>query len=197
MSELNFVRENILEILSFRLPSLEASMQQSKLSPFERRKLSPSLLSVSAIVSYSARNFASPQNSFFLPQKLQLAISHSNPFSSPFACHFQSIERKTLLLSSAIRIAFSNEKFSFCAIPIIRKVIDAQQAFARLATAIYSCWVKRTCGTCWKSIRRHGWDLKRLRLSGWRNTKRRRSRKVDGKFLNDSLSVARNVLFFL
>lgn len=56
--------------------------------------------------------------------------------------------------------------------------IDARLAFDRWATVICLCWAKRTCGMCWRNIRRHVFAWRRSPLSDWKNIKRRRSKKV-------------------
>lgn len=65
-----------------------------------------------------------------------------------------------------------------CVILIDKQEIDGRQAFGRWDTAICLCWAKRTCGMCWRSIRRHVFDWRRSRSSDWRNIKRRRLKKV-------------------
>lgn len=66
-----------------------------------------------------------------------------------------------------------------------KKVIDVQQVFVLLATAICSCWARRICGMFWKSIQQRECGSRRLRSRGWKSTKKLHSRKVNGKSLTD------------
>lgn len=98
---------------------------------------------------------------------------------------FQWIEWKeflTLLSTPKQLKAFSsNEKFLFLTFPLAhdKKVIGEQRASVQSATVIYSCWAKRTCGMCWRSIRRRECASRPSPSSDWKSTKRLRSRKVN------------------
>lgn len=103
----------------------------------------------------------------------------------PLACHTHFSHHFSLL---SLPMCYSNAMktviiyhIAIC-FPIWKKnktqAIDERRAFALLATAIYLCSARRTCGMSSKSILQRAFVSKQSQWNDWRSTKRRHWRKV-------------------